>query len=60
MTSQKVQSPTSSSRLVREHLKASRKLMRKVLKDEASAREFLIKAGLLTKQGKLPRHYRSK
>lgn len=60
MTRDTRQPPTSSNRVVNEHRKAARKVMKEVLKDRESARRFLIKAGLLTRSGELPRHYRAK
>ena len=54
-----MRSTTSSSKLVADHLKASKKVMKKVLKSKASARAFLIRAGILDKKtGKLAKAYR--
>lgn len=60
MPSTTMRSPTSSSQLVAEHLKASKKVMKEVLKSKASARAFLVEAGILDKKtGKLSKHYRA-
>lgn len=46
--------------MVSDHLRASKKVMKKVLKNKKSARAFLIKAGILNKSGKLASAYRAK
>lgn len=60
MTSSTMQAPTSSSKVVSDHLRASKKVMKKVLKSRASARAFLVKAGILAKSGRLAKAYRAK
>jgi hypothetical protein len=60
MTSSSMQPPTSSSKLVAEHRKASRRLLKRVLKSRASARAYLVEAGILTKSGGLAAPYRAK
>lgn len=50
--------PTNTSELVREHLKASKEVMKKAMRSKKSARAFLVKAGILTKSGKLAKPYR--
>ena len=50
----------SSKQFVAEHRKAMKKVMKKVLKNKASARAFLVEAGILDKKtGKLSKHYRA-
>jgi hypothetical protein len=49
---------TSSAAIVKEHLRASRKLMKKT-RSKREAKKFLIRAGILTKNGdKLSKPYR--
>lgn len=49
----------STAGMVEEHLVASKRLMKKVLRSKKSARAFLIRAGILDKQGKeLAKPYR--
>jgi hypothetical protein len=58
MTSDTMQPPTDTSKLVRDHLRASKKVMKKVLRSKKAARAFLVEAGILTKSGKLSKRYR--
>ena len=49
------------SRMTEEELQRELKAMdqaaKKILKSKKSTREFLIKHGFMTKDGKLPKHY---
>ena len=50
---------TSSAEIAREHMKASRRVMRKALRSKRIAKAFLIRTGILTKDGKqLAKPYR--
>ena len=49
----------STEEMVKQHLAASKRVMKKVLRSRKSAREFLISAGILDKDGKrLAKPYR--
>lgn len=49
----------STAEMVKEHLEASERLMKKVLASKKSARAFLVRAGILDKSGKgLAKPYR--
>ena len=50
---------TSTEKMVKEHLKASKRVMKKALASKKSARAFLVRAGILKKNGKgLAKPYR--
>ena len=49
---------TSSAEIVREHLKDAKQVMKKIMRSKRSAREFLRRAGFITKDGKPTRPYR--
>jgi hypothetical protein len=46
--------------MVKEHLAASERLMKKIGNDSRKARDFLIRAGILNKQGTALRGHRPK
>lgn len=46
------------SRMVEEHLKASKAAMKTVLAGKESARRFLLEAGILDRKGNLAKPYR--
>lgn len=49
----------STSEIVAEHRKAAKAVMKKVLRSKASATAFLVRAGILTKDGeRLAKPYR--
>lgn len=49
----------TTAEMVKEHLEASKRLMKKVLASKRSARAFLVSAGILDKSGKgLAKPYR--
>src|SRR5690606_9710840 len=52
------QRPMTSREFVEAERKASEKFMKKVLKSKASARAYLVRAGILDKSGKLAKPYR--
>jgi hypothetical protein len=50
---------TSSADIVREHIKASKQVMKKAMRSKRAARGFLIRAGILAKNGnQLAKPYR--
>ncbi len=50
---------TSVDKIVRDHLEASKRVMKKAMRSKATATAFLVKAGILTKDGKrLAKPYR--
>jgi hypothetical protein len=49
---------TNVDELVKRHLKASKKLSKELAGSKEKSRKFLIKAGLITKTGKLTKPYR--
>lgn len=60
MATKKTQWPTSSERLVAEHLKASKQVVRDATRSPAAARRYLMRVGILGKDGKLAPHYRAR
>ncbi len=58
MISSSMRPPSDTNKLVRDHLRASKKVMKRVLRSKQASRAFLVKAGILTKGGKLARAYR--
>jgi hypothetical protein len=51
---------TLTSEDVRREITDIRRVAKKITKSRASARAFLLKAGIITKNGKLAARYRSK
>ncbi len=49
---------TLTDKQVKREIREMRKFVRVLAKDPAAAKEFLIKAGILTKSGKLSKQYR--
>jgi hypothetical protein len=48
-----------SSKMAKEHLKASKKVLKQVIKSRSTAIAFLQKAGILDKNGELAPPYRN-
>ncbi len=57
-TKPKFEKRQTTKEIVEEHLAASKRVMKKVLKDKQSARRFLVEAGVADKDGKLAKPYR--
>ncbi len=53
-----MQDLTPTSKIVADHRKASKEVMKRVLKSRKSALAFLVSAGIATKSGKLAKPYR--
>ncbi len=48
----------TTKEIVEEHLAASKRAMKKILKNKKTARDFLVKVGIVDKSGKLTKLYR--